>query len=115
VLRITLQEEKDQVTLKLEGRIVGPWTAELHRVWYSIGPSLDDKKLSIDLCGVSYIDRDGRGILADMYRQTHAHFKANTPLTRYFADEVRASNFEISHRDGAGNGRGKNNEKGAPK
>ena len=115
MLRITLQEEDDKLTLKLEGRIVGPWTAELDRTWNSLSPSLNDKKVSIDLCGVSYIDRDGRGILADMYRQTHAHFEANTPLTRYFADEVRASNFETISREGNGNGHGKNDEKGAPK
>lgn len=115
MLRITLQEEAGTVMLKLEGRIVGLWAAELHRVWDSIGPSLNDKKLSIDLCGVSYIDRNGRGILADMYMQTHAHIKANTPLTRYFADEVRASSFEINDGNANGNGHEKSNEKGAPK
>jgi ABC-type transporter Mla MlaB component len=113
VLRITLHEEADKVMLKLEGRIVGPWSAELDRTWHSLSPSLDDKKLSVDLCGVSYIDRDGRGILADIYRQTHAQFEADTPLTRYFADEVRASNSKLANGDG--NGHGKSSKKGAPK
>jgi hypothetical protein len=91
VLRITIHEEPNKVMLKLEGRIVGPWTAEFDRTWHSLGPSLHGRKLSIDLCGIAYIDRQGREILADIYRQTHARFEANTPLTGYFAEEARNS------------------------
>lgn len=91
MLRITINDEADPVSLKLEGRIVGPWVAELDRTWHSLGPSLEGKKLCIDLCDVSYIDREGRRILADMYRQTRAQFKTATPLTQYFAEEARAS------------------------
>jgi anti-anti-sigma regulatory factor len=109
VLRITIHDEADKVVLKLEGRIVGPWTTELDRTWRSLGPSLEDKRLFVDLCGVSYIDRQGRGILADIYRQTHAQFAADTVLSQYFAEEARASSFRN------GNGNGNRNEKGAPR
>jgi hypothetical protein len=117
VLRITIQEEAKKVMLKLEGRIVGPWAAEFDRTWHSLGPSLDDKKLFVDLCGVSYIDGQGRGILADIYRRTHAQFAADTPLTEYFAEEARASNFEngSGNRNGHGNKHAKSSEKGASK
>jgi hypothetical protein len=90
VLRITIQEDATKVMLKLEGRIVGPWTAELERTWHSLGPSLAGRKLSLDLCGVSYIDREGRGVLADIYRKTHAEFQTDTPLTEYFVQEARS-------------------------
>jgi ABC-type transporter Mla MlaB component len=99
--------------LKLEGRIVGPWSAELDRAWQGLRPSLTHKKLVIDLCGVTYIDRGGRGILAEMYRQTKAQFQTVTPLTQYFAEEARASS--LKNGNGFGNGIGKNNEKGEPK
>ena len=75
--------------LKLEGRIVGPWTAELDRTWHSLDSSLAGKSLSVDLSGVSYIDHDGRGILADIYRKTRARFQTDTPLMEYFAQEAR--------------------------
>jgi hypothetical protein len=101
--------------LKLEGRVVGPWSAELDRTWHSLGPSLHGRKLSIDLRGIAYIDRQGREILADIYRQTHARFEANTPLTGYFAEEARNSNFKNGNANGNGNGHGKSNEKGASK
>jgi hypothetical protein len=89
--------------LKLEGRILGPWTAELNRAWRSLSPSLEHKKLSVDLCGVTYIDHEGRGILAEIYRRTHARFEANTPLTQYFAEEARNSK---GNGNGNGNGHG---------
>jgi hypothetical protein len=99
--------------LKVEGRIVGPWTAELDRTWHSLGPSLGGKKLSIDLREVSYIDREGRGILADIYRQTHAQFEANSPLTEYFAEEARSS--RLKNGNGNRDDQDKANEKGASK
>ena len=91
MLRITIDNEANPVRMKLEGRITGPWVAELNRTWQSLGASLGNKKLRVDLCGVSYIDHEGRGILADMYRQAQAQFETDTPLTEYFAEEARAS------------------------
>jgi hypothetical protein len=91
VLRITIDDEANPVRLKLEGRIVGPWVAELDRAWLSLRPSLGERKLSVDLCDVSYIDREGRRVLAEMYRQTQAQFETDTPLAEYFAEEARAS------------------------
>ena len=112
MLRITIHEERDKVRLKLEGRIVGPWTTELDRTWHSLGPSLTGKKLSVDLCDISYIDREGRGILADIYRQTHAQFETNTPLMGYFAQEARSS---LRNRNGNANLHGNGNDKGVSK
>jgi hypothetical protein len=91
VLRITIDDEANPVRLKLEGRIVGPWVAELDRTWHSLSPSLRERKLCVDLCGVSYIDHEGRRILADIYRQTQAQFETDTPMAEYFAEEARAS------------------------
>lgn len=91
MLRITIDNEANPVRLKLEGRITGPWVAELHRAWQTLGPSLEGKQLCVDLCGVTYIDREGRRVLADMYRQTQAQFETDTPLADYFAEEARGS------------------------
>jgi len=106
VLRITINDEPDQISVKLEGKIVGPWVAELDRTWRSLARSLETKKLSVDLRGVTYIGRDGRGLLASMYRQNHAQFKADSPLTQYFAEEARS---------GLKNGNGNGAERGVSK
>jgi len=100
--------------LKVEGRIVGPWTAELDRIWQSLSPSLDGRKLAVDLRGVSYIDHKGREILAEIYRKTGGQFQTDTPLAEYFAQEARSSILQNGSGNENGNGHGKSNQKGAP-
>ena len=78
MLKITIQEDPGVTTLKLEGRVVGPWTRELQRAWESLAASLGPRKLLIDLCGVTHMDADGTRVLAEMRRKTHADFLADT-------------------------------------
>jgi len=51
------------VTLKLEGRVVGPWVAELRRTCETL--LRERSQLKLDLADVSYIDGDGVATLAD--------------------------------------------------
>jgi hypothetical protein len=58
VLRISTSEVPDQgVTLQLEGRLVGPWVAELRRI--CDGVLGDGGRLTLDLLAVSFVDKDG--------------------------------------------------------
>jgi hypothetical protein len=93
-LRITVVEEPEATTMKLEGELVGPWVAELNRAWPSLVASLNTKKLRVDLCGIDRIDPDGRHILAEIHRQTGADFLADTPITKYFAEQARLRDHE---------------------
>ncbi len=52
--------------MKLEGAIAGDWVPELQKLWQSLEASLDGKALSIDLCGVTYVDQKGRKVLAEI-------------------------------------------------
>lgn len=88
-LRITVNEGPESTTMKLEGKLIGPWVAELDRAWRSLVASLSSKKLRVDLRGIVRIDPDGRDILAEIHRQTGAEFLADTPMTKYFAEEAR--------------------------
>ncbi len=91
-LRITVNESPESTTMKLEGKITGPWVAELDRAWRSLAASLGSKKLLVDLRGIDHIDPDGRHILAEIHRQTGAGFLADTPITKYFAEQARLQN-----------------------
>jgi ABC-type transporter Mla MlaB component len=88
-LRITIHEEPQASTLQLEGRLAGPLVSELDRTWRSLAASLGSKKLLVDLCGITQIDLNGRQVLADIHRGTGAEFVADTPMTKYFAEEAR--------------------------
>jgi anti-anti-sigma regulatory factor len=75
--------------LQLEGHVTGLGTQEFERIWRSLVASVDSKKLVIDLGGVIHMDADARKLLAEIYRKTGAEFVADTPMTKYFAEEAR--------------------------
>ena len=58
MLKIThLAEDNETVTLKLEGRIMGPWVNELRKeaeLWLA-----DGSQIVLDLSGVSFVDDEG--------------------------------------------------------
>lgn len=76
------------VTLKLEGRVAGPWVAELSCVWAEIGPELNSRTLSIDLKDTTYADAAGIEVLREIHSAGHAELRANSPWTQYLAEEI---------------------------
>jgi hypothetical protein len=89
MFRITIHEEPDAMMLRLEGRVAGPWVEELDRIWRSQAASLGSKRLLVQLCGVTHMDAHGRRALAEIHNKTGAEFLADTPMTKYFAEEAR--------------------------
>ena len=90
-LRITIEQTELATFLTLEGRVEGPWAAELGRVWVEKAPLLSLKKLSIDLCNVIYADDDGKRVLREIHTQTQAELIASTPWTKHLAREIAGS------------------------
>jgi hypothetical protein len=74
--------------IELEGRIVGPWVAELGNAWDQATLRLNSRKLSIDLCNVTYVDRRGKQVLRSIYAQTGASLIATTQWARFLAGEI---------------------------
>jgi hypothetical protein len=90
VLRITIQKSTQEVTMKLEGRIAGPWVEELHRTWISLAPSLGPNHLRVDLCDVTFVDTKGKQALTEI-RRCGAAFLADTAMTKSLVKEIDAS------------------------
>ena len=88
MLRISIHDDAKVATLKLEGKVIGPWAKELNRVWSDFKPSLGVKRLCLDLCGVTLVDKTGTRTLQKIFRGTDAEVLAETPLARYFAAEL---------------------------
>jgi anti-anti-sigma regulatory factor len=89
-VRVTIHQSDSQgVIMKIEGKIAGPEVPELHRAWQNLAPSLEQRKLFVDLRGVTHVDGTGRNLLADIHAKTGAEFLADTPLTKYFAEGAR--------------------------
>jgi ABC-type transporter Mla MlaB component len=69
MLKVTLNNGDNAVTLVLEGRLCGACCAEAERTWRSALANAGARQISIDLAGVSYVDRDGESLLQDMLEQ----------------------------------------------
>ena len=69
MLKITLNHSENGIILILEGRLCGACAAEAERSWRSALANAGAQQISVDLVGVSYVDRSGEGLLQDMLEQ----------------------------------------------
>ena len=75
--------------MKVEGKIAGRYVSALHQAWQELAPSLVERKLVVDLRGVTHVDATGRDLLASIHAKSGAGFLADTPLTKHFAKEAQ--------------------------
>jgi anti-anti-sigma regulatory factor len=91
VLKITVDENSGEMVLKLEGRLAGPWVAELDHLWEQLAPARAGRKISLDLRATTFADADGIRSLRTIYSETGAEILAGTPWTQYLAEEIQSN------------------------
>jgi outer membrane protein len=69
MLRITTEQRPGKVSLTVEGKLAGQWVSALEQSWKELRDSSSGDSLSINLCGVSFIDAAGKALLAEIHRQ----------------------------------------------
>ena len=68
MLRITVEQGAGQLeSLRLEGRIVGPWVAELTRRCEAIRCA--GRELELEMSGVSFLDREAVRLVRSLIEQ----------------------------------------------
>ena len=87
MLKITLHDSSGELRFKLEGRLSGAWVGELRQCWKTALSTLRDRKTTLDLCEVDYVDHDGETLLREMSQHGVA-LKATTPLIRELVQEI---------------------------
>ena len=65
MLRISIDEAQEVVTLRLEGCLIGAWVGEVERCWRRAA-GLQDRTVVVDLTEVSFVDLAGDALLAKM-------------------------------------------------
>jgi len=69
MLRITPKEQDGKLTLALEGKLAGPWVAELAKAWSGEQGRVQPRDALIDLRMVCFVDEAGRELLAALHRE----------------------------------------------
>lgn len=88
MLKITQQRgvSPHSLLLVLEGRLAGSWVEELDAYWRKMSEE-DHHRAVIDLAGVTFVDADGKSLLARLWGQG-AELQASGCLTRCIVDEI---------------------------
>lgn len=90
MLRITVNEsghpEKPELQMVLEGKLAGPWVAELESEWRRVrhNPAVT---LLVDLHGLDYVSPEGKQLLCRI-RQSGARFLAGGVWTRSVLEDI---------------------------
>jgi len=92
MLKITIRETPEELTINLAGRVAGPWAAELGQAWMKAAPKVKSRPVSLDLRDVTYIDEEGMQILRQIETESGAAMIASTPWTRHLVAEIRDKN-----------------------
>jgi anti-anti-sigma regulatory factor len=87
MLRITTQDNRRTLVFRLEGRLEGPWVAELEKCWRGMEDDAGRPTLRVDLTGVTFVDAAGKAQLAAMHREG-AQFVADDCLTKAIVAEI---------------------------
>src|ERR1700722_7150212 len=93
MLKITLKRDDGSSTLLLEGKLAGPWVAEVQGSWE--GARADGQKVSLDLNGVTFIDAEGKALLTKLH-QEGAILICRGCLTRAIVAQACGEPFEAA-------------------
>jgi anti-anti-sigma regulatory factor len=73
MLRITIVDTPDEEKWILQGRLSGPWAAELQANWQRAHGENNGRSCTVDLSEVTFVDANGESVLTEMMREG-AHF-----------------------------------------
>jgi len=89
MLRITVQDEPDQVTLKLEGDLDGIWVTELEDSWRTASSKFGSRLLRLDLAAVARVDSAGNYLPALLHRSGVQLIASGTAMSERVRDIAR--------------------------
>ena len=87
MLRITVENNPPSTTLKLEGKLSGPWVGELERTWHLVTANTAGNCVLLDLCDVTFITDEGKEQLKRLCEKG-AQFKTSGCLGRGIVEEI---------------------------
>lgn len=89
MLRIYIHDQVPVTSFVLEGKLVGPWVKELEKHWEGVSVANASRTMLVDLAEVSFIDAEGRELLARM-REKGVRFLSAGVLNNAIVAEIDA-------------------------
>jgi outer membrane protein TolC len=93
MLRITVEEGRDLMVVKLEGRLAGPWVDELEQSWSAVAGR--SARLALDLSGVTFVDDEGKKLLGAMFGEG-VELRATDCMNKSIIEKIQKSHPKAS-------------------
>jgi hypothetical protein len=90
MLRITVAETATEQRWTLEGRLVGPWVAELRTRWINRHRAQNGRTCTVVLTAVTFIDKRGERLLRAMLKEG-PQFVATGSYSKYVLDQLKSN------------------------
>jgi hypothetical protein len=87
MLKISIVEGPTVRRLIVEGKLVGPWAAELRSACENVNTDLFGRKLVIDLRHVTAISQEGENVLFELI-QKRVKFRCHGVFTKHVLKQV---------------------------
>jgi hypothetical protein len=87
MLKISIIEGHTERRLIVEGKLVGPWVAELRSACESVNADLLGRKLVIDMRHVTAISQEGENVLFELV-QKGVKFRCQGVFTKHVLKQV---------------------------
>lgn len=87
MLKITIFDTPERRRLVLEGKLVGPWAAELRRECREAAADLRGRHIVIELRNVTHISEDGENVLLELMKDG-IRFRASGVFTKHVMKRV---------------------------
>jgi anti-anti-sigma regulatory factor len=88
MLRITVLNDAGGATFKMEGKVAHDWVVEAQKAWVTFSNTQHEKRVVVDLCGVSFVDESGKELLARMHL-SGAKLIGTGPMMGTLIDDVK--------------------------
>lgn len=89
MLRITVIDTPAERKWILQGRLIGPWVAELNSSWNETHGEANGRSCTIDLSEVTFIDGSGEQVLAKILKDG-ANLVASGLYATHVVENLRA-------------------------
>jgi anti-anti-sigma regulatory factor len=89
MLKIDTIESASEILLALQGRLAGPWVDELESQWRRVQAKAGERRIAIDLSGVTGIDGAARYLLQLMRVRSVRLVGASIAIRASVDDEAR--------------------------
>ena len=89
MLKIDTIESASEILLALQGRLAGPWVDELESQWRRMQAKAGERRIAIDLSGVTGIDGAARYLLQLMRVRSVRLMGASIAIRASVDDEAR--------------------------